>query len=47
MALTERQQKKLIKGMIRTFTDNFSRWDLDTVYGKSGDLSFSEYMVEY
>ena len=32
MKLTAKQQKRAIKGMIQKFTENFDRWDLDSIY---------------
>lgn len=47
MKLTEKKQKRLIKGMINAFYSNFAWRDLESIFWKSGDLDFNEYMKEY
>lgn len=47
MKLTEKQQKRAIKGMIQKFTDNFAWRDLEAVYWRSQNLTFGEYMQEF
>ena len=46
MKLTDRQHKKIIKGMIKTFYNNFARWELDSIFWKKQDKDLVEFLGE-
>ena len=46
MKLTPRKQKRLIKGMIRTFYNNFPWRDLDSIFWKNQDKDLVEFLDE-
>ena len=44
MKISDRQYKKLIKWMIKTFYNNFSWYDLDSIFWKNNDLFLNEFL---